>query len=119
RARSRRARRVVDVAIPCMAGVDFPREEERLADLVGARGWAAGTTVLNDTFAVLRAGTQEGWGVAVVCGSGINCVGVAPDGRQVRFPALGPITGDWGGGSDVGLAAMSRAGGRFDGRGPR
>jgi N-acetylglucosamine kinase-like BadF-type ATPase len=111
--------RIVDVALLCMAGVDFPREEERLAELVGARGWAAGTTVLNDTFAVLRAGTEQGWGVAVVCGAGINCVGVAPDGRQVRFPALGPITGDWGGGFDVGLAAMSSAARSFDGRGPK
>ena len=68
------------------------------------------TTVLNDTFAVLRAGTEDGWGVAVVCGAGINCVGVAPDGRQVRFPALGAITGDWGGGFDVGLAARLERG---------
>jgi N-acetylglucosamine kinase-like BadF-type ATPase len=119
RTKARLDGRIADVALLCMAGVDFPREEERLAELVGARGWAAGTTVLNDTFAVLRAGTEEGWGVAVVCGSGINCVGVAPDGRQVRFPALGPITGDWGGGSDVGLAAMSNAARSFDGRGPK
>jgi N-acetylglucosamine kinase-like BadF-type ATPase len=111
--------RLAAVAMLCMAGVDFPREEERLAELVGARGWAAGTTVLNDTFAVLRAGTEEGWGVAVVCGAGINCVGVAPDGRHVRFPALGAITGDWGGGYDVGLAAMSSAARSFDGRGPK
>jgi N-acetylglucosamine kinase-like BadF-type ATPase len=111
--------RVVDVAVLCMAGVDFPREEERLAELVGAQGWASGTTVLNDTFAVLRAGTERGWGVAVVCGAGINCVGVAPDGRHVRFPALGEITGDWGGGFDVGLAAMSSAARSFDGRGPK
>jgi N-acetylglucosamine kinase-like BadF-type ATPase len=111
--------RVADVAVLCMAGVDFPREEERLAELVGARGWASGTTVLNDTFAVLRAGTERGWGVAVVCGAGINCVGVAPDGRHVRFPALGEITGDWGGGYDVGLAAMSSAARSFDGRGPK
>jgi N-acetylglucosamine kinase-like BadF-type ATPase len=102
-----------------MAGVDFPPEEERLAELVGARGWAAGTTVLNDTFAVLRAGTEQGWGVAVVCGAGINCVGVAPDGRHVRFPALGAITGDWGGGYDVGVAAMSTAARSLDGRGPK
>jgi N-acetylglucosamine kinase-like BadF-type ATPase len=100
-----------------MAGVDFPREEERLAELVRARGWADSTSVLNDTFAVLRAGTEDGWGVAVVCGAGINCVGVAPDGRQVRFPALGAITGDWGGGFDVGLTAVSKAARSFDGRG--
>jgi len=102
-----------------MAGVDFPREEERLVELVSGRQWAEHATVVNDTFAVLRAGTEQGWGVAVVCGAGINCVGVAPDGRHVRFPALGAITGDWGGGYDVGLAAMSRAARSFDGRGPK
>jgi N-acetylglucosamine kinase-like BadF-type ATPase len=107
------------VAMLCMAGVDFPREEERLADLVSGRRWASRTTVVNDTFAVLRAGTEQGWGVAVVCGAGINCVGVSPDGRHVRFPALGAITGDWGGGYDVGLAAVSRAARSFDGRGEK
>ena len=107
------------VAMLCMAGVDFPREEERLADLVSGRRWASATTVVNDTFAVLRAGTEQGWGVAVVCGAGINCVGVSPDGRHVRFPALGAITGDWGGGYDVGLAAVSQAARSFDGRGEK
>ena len=48
-----------------------------------------------------------------------NCVGVAPDGRHARFPALGAITGDWGGGFDVGLAAVSAAARSEDGRGPR
>ena len=51
--------------------------------------WARAHVVDNDTFAVLRAGTERGWGVAVVCGSGINCVGVSADGRHARFPALG------------------------------
>jgi N-acetylglucosamine kinase-like BadF-type ATPase len=110
---------VAAVAMLCMAGVDFPREEARLAELVSGREWAANTTVVNDTFAVLRAGTERGSGVAVVCGAGINCVGVAPNGRHVRFPALGAITGDWGGGYDVGLAAVSKAARSFDGRGPK
>src|SRR5207248_211653 len=70
-------------------------------------------------FAVLRAGTERGWGVAIVCGSGINCLGVGPDGRQIRFPALGEITGDWGGGYDVGLAGVSAAARSEDGRGLR
>ena len=108
---------LAEVAMLCMAGVDFPREEERLAELVSGRNWATRTSVVNDTFAVLRAGTEQGWGVAVVCGAGINCVGIAPDGRHMRFPALGAITGDWGGGYDVGLAAVSQAARSFDGRG--
>ena len=113
-----------DVALPVaaaellMAGVDFPVEEDALRKAVLARGWATRVTVRNDTFAVLRAGTDRGWGVAVVCGAGINCVGVAPDGRHARFPALGPITGDWGGGQDVGLAAVFAAARSEDGRGP-
>ena len=102
-----------------MAGVDFPAEEDALHAVVSERGWANRVSVGNDTFAVLRAGTERGWGVAVVCGAGINCVGVAPDGRQVRFPALGEITGDWGGGYDVGMAAVSAAARSEDGRGPR
>ncbi len=101
-----------------LAGLDLPVEEERLHAAVDGR-WAQQLSVGNDTFAVLRAGTERGWGVAVVCGAGINCVGVGPDGRHVRFPALGAISGDWGGGYDVGLAALSAAVRSEDGRGPR
>jgi N-acetylglucosamine kinase-like BadF-type ATPase len=107
-----------DVAQVLIAGVDFPEEEAELQRALASRGWAAATHVANDTFAVLRAGTECGWGVAITCGAGINCVGVAPDGRHVRFPALGPITGDWGGGYDVGMAGLSAAARSEDGRGP-
>jgi N-acetylglucosamine kinase-like BadF-type ATPase len=110
---------VAEVAKLLMAGVDFPAEEDELRAAVEGRGWARRTSVGNDTFAVLRAGTERGWGVAVVCGAGINCVGVAPDGRHARFPALGEITGDWGGGYDVGIAAVSAAARSEDGRGPK
>jgi N-acetylglucosamine kinase-like BadF-type ATPase len=109
----------VAVAEVFLAGVDFPAEEDALHAALAARGWAEHLEVGNDTHAVLRAGTERGWGVAVVCGAGINCVGVAPDGRRVRFPALGRITGDWGGGYDVGLEALFAAARSEDGRGPR
>jgi N-acetylglucosamine kinase-like BadF-type ATPase len=102
-----------------MAGVDFPAEELALQQRVAALRWAERTSVANDTYAVLWAGTKDGWGVGVVCGAGINCVAVAPDGRRVRFPALGDITGDWGGGSDVGMAALWAAARSEDGRGPK
>jgi len=110
---------VAELAELLVAGVDFPAEEDELREAVERRGWAKRTLVGNDTFAVLRAGTERGWGIAVVCGAGINCVGVAPDGRHARFPALGAITGDWGGGYDLGLAAVSAAARSEDGRGPK
>jgi N-acetylglucosamine kinase-like BadF-type ATPase len=108
-----------DLAMLLLAGVDFADEEEAYREAAEQRGLAARIVVGNDTFAVLRAGTALGWGVAVTCGAGINCVGVAPDGRRVRFPSLGPISGDWGGGADVGLAAAEAAARSEDGRGPK
>jgi N-acetylglucosamine kinase-like BadF-type ATPase len=108
-----------DIAQVLLAGVDFPSEERALHDALAARSFARRIAVGNDTFAVLRAGTERGWGVAVVCGAGINCVGVAPDGRHARFPSLGAISGDWGGGYDLGLAALGAAARSEDGRGPK
>ena len=113
------AGKVADVASLLLAGVDFPTEEDAVRAAVEQRGWARRVHVGNDTFAVLRAGTERGWGVAVTCGAGINCVGVSPDGRHARFPALGEITGDWGGGYDLGKAAVFAAARSEDGRGPR
>jgi N-acetylglucosamine kinase-like BadF-type ATPase len=111
--------KVAQVATLLLAGVDFPAEEDAVREAVERRGWAGQVSVGNDTFAVLRAGTERGWGVAVTCGAGINCVGVSPDGRHARFPALGDITGDWGGGYDLGRAAVFVAARSEDGRGPR
>ena len=102
-----------------LAGVDFPSEEQAMQTAATTRRLAERISVGNDTLAVLRAGTDSGWGVAIVCGAGINCLGVAADGRQARFPALGWITGDWGGGYDVGLSAVSAAARSEDGRGPK
>jgi N-acetylglucosamine kinase-like BadF-type ATPase len=101
-----------------MANADLPNEEERLTKALHVRGWSRTVRVGNDTFALLRAGVSAGWGVAVVCGAGTNCVGVGPDGRVARFPALGTITGDWGGGAHLGELALWHAVRGEDGRGP-
>ncbi|MEU4801046.1 BadF/BadG/BcrA/BcrD ATPase family protein [Actinosynnema sp. NPDC023587] len=100
-----------------LAGADLPQEEEDLRAAIERCGWSATTVVGNDTFALLRAGTSDGIGVAVVCGAGINCVAVARDGRTHRFPALGPISGDWGGGGHLGGKALWLAVRAEDGRG--
>ncbi|MGW5333553.1 N-acetylglucosamine kinase [Streptomyces bauhiniae] len=101
----------------CLANADLPVEEERLAAAVTARAWGASVAVRNDTFAILRAGVAEPRGVAVVCGAGINCVGMRPDGRTARFPALGRLSGDWGGGWGLAEEALWHAARAEDGRG--
>ena len=112
--------------VACLANADLPEEEAEHATAVQAQGWSESATVVNDTFAILRSGlpdTVEGpgahWGVGVVCGAGINAVGVAPDGRVFRYLALGTISGDWGGGGGLGLEVLWHAIRAEDGRGPQ
>ncbi|MEO6511242.1 MAG: BadF/BadG/BcrA/BcrD ATPase family protein [Nocardioides sp.] len=105
-------------AAACLANVDFPAEEQALEAAIAGLGWATSYEVLNDTYALLRAGLDEARGVAVVCGAGINCTGVLPDGTTVRFAAVGHISGDWGGGDHLWVEAMWWAARAEDGRGP-
>lgn len=101
----------------CLAGADLPVEMAMLTEEVAAASWATKAIVDNDTVALLRAGTRARDAVAVVCGAGANCVGRSADGKSVRFPALGVVSGDWGGGSDIGRLALWHAVRAEDGRG--
>jgi len=112
------ARPLAGLGMYCVAGADLPADEARIERALATEGWSAETVVRNDTFAVLRAGSTHGWGVALVCGTGINCTAVAPDGRTFRFPAVGHLSGDWGGGYDIGSDALWHAVRAEDGRGP-
>jgi N-acetylglucosamine kinase-like BadF-type ATPase len=115
----RRERPLASTAYLLLAGADEPEERAALRARIAQLGWSERLVVDNDTLALLRAGTERGWGIAVVCGAGINCLGLAPDGREVRFLSLGEVSGDWGGGEDVGLATLAAAVRSADGRGPR
>ncbi len=107
------------IGVFAVAGADLPADERRILRGLLRRGWTTRSLLRNDTFAVLRAGTERAWGVGVVCGFGTNCAGVAPDGRTFRFPAVGSISGDWGGGVDIGREALWYAMRAQDGRGER
>jgi N-acetylglucosamine kinase-like BadF-type ATPase len=114
-----RRRPLSDVAVLCLAGADYPTDVRRLQRALAPLRLGRSVIVRNDGFAGLRAGTSRPWGVAVISGSGINCVGIAPDGRTAAFPAVGDIAGDWGGGMSLGREALAAAIRGRDGRGPR
>ena len=107
------------VGVYALAGADTPADDRRLIRAIAARRLAIDGFVINDAFAPIRAGTERGWGIALICGSGVNAAGIAPDGRRARLAALGVISGDWGGGGDVGEAALGAAVRARDGRGDR
>ena len=100
---------IADVAVFCLAGADLPADDRRLLRTMRSLGWSERLVLRNDTFAVLRAGTDRPWGVGVVCGTGLNCSAVSPTGKIVRYPAIGDISGDGGGGDWLGLQALRAA----------
>ena len=108
---------IADLGVFCLAGADLPADDRRLVRWIRSNRWCEREVLRNDTFAVLRAGTDRPWGVGVVCGYGTNCSAVAPDGRITRFPAIGLISGDWGGGGELGGVAAWHAVRSEDGRG--
>ncbi len=107
------------IAVHCLAGADYPSDVRLLERAFAAPAPADRTIVLNDTFAALRAGATRPWGIALICGQGINAAAVGVDGRRVRFAGVGDVAGDWGGGSSVGMAGLGAAVRARDGRGPR
>jgi N-acetylglucosamine kinase-like BadF-type ATPase len=108
-----------EIAVYTLAGADTKADLRLLSEALAERGFAERDVIRNDAFAALRAGTDRGWGVVVICGQGVNAAGVAPNGRTFRLNALGEISGDWGGGTDVGWQGLAGAVRARDGRGPR
>ncbi len=106
-----------DVAVFCLGDCDTPTDKARLLAGLETLQLSERLLVYNDSFAALRAGSSRPYGAAVICGTGFNACGIGPDGRQHRLPALGPLTGDWGGGSTLGIAAFGAAFRAEDGRG--
>lgn len=103
-----------------LAGLDLPDEITAATEALAHWGADGGAPDVldNDLFALLRAGTLSPDAVAVVCGTGINAIGVRADGASARFPALGEVSGDWGGGAGIGAQALWHAIRAEDGRGP-
>ena len=108
-----------ELAVYTLAGADTKADVKSLSEALADRGFAERDVIRNDAFGALRAGTDQGWGVVVICGQGVNAAGVAPNGQTFRLDALGAISGDWGGGTDVGWQGLAGAVRARDGRGPR
>ena len=69
----------------CLAGADLPSDDRRIARWLGAHGWTGADVLRNDTFAVLRAGTERS-GSRRRLRYSTHCSG-APGGKTFRFPA--------------------------------
>lgn len=71
----------LSVGVFSLAGADWPEDFELLKDAMGRRGYGHRIEVVNDAMGALRAGSPDGSGVVVACGTGAAVGARHPDGR--------------------------------------
>jgi N-acetylglucosamine kinase-like BadF-type ATPase len=65
-----------------LAGADWPEDFALLRDALARRGFTRNVEIVNDGLGGLRAGSPDGCGVAVICGTGTATAARAPNGRH-------------------------------------
>ncbi len=73
----------------CLAGVDWPSDDERLRPGLDQLGLTGPMVLVNDSFAALRAGLPGTWGCVSVAGTGAVCAGRNPQGEVARSMGVG------------------------------
>lgn len=102
-----------------LAGIDRPGDQAPLQAWVERHWPGMPFEFVSDARLVLAAGTPEGWGIEVICGTGSIVYGRDPDGMMARAGGWGYLLGDEGSGYDIGLTALRCVARAADGRGPQ
>jgi N-acetylglucosamine kinase-like BadF-type ATPase len=108
------------IEVACLGIAGFDREEDRtlLRRWADGTAWARRLVLVNDGDLVLAAGTPEGWGVALIAGTGSIAVGRDRESRKTRCGGWGFVLGDEGSAFAVAVAGLRRVARRADGREP-
>ena len=102
-----------------ISGYDWPSEKAPIFQSIATLGFDAPIEVVNDTILGLLAGSSEGWGIAIVSGSGCNCRGWDPEHRQEgRVTGDGWAMGEGAGASDLVMKAKQAVAHEWTRRGP-
>jgi len=106
-------------ACACLAAAGTGREADRarVAEWAQQRLLARRIEVVNDAEPLLAAGTPEGWGGALIAGTGSFAYGRTPSGVTARTGGWGYLFGDEGSGYALALAGLRAAAQAADGRG--
>jgi N-acetylglucosamine kinase-like BadF-type ATPase len=103
-----------------VAGYDWPSEAEATTAVIDKLGLSAPYIYVNDTVPGLVAGSEEGWGVVVVSGTGSNCRGWDREHkREGRVTGHGVMMGEGAGASELIHHTMQIVGYAWSKRGPK
>ncbi len=99
-----------------LSGADRDKDFQNISNILCRVIPSPGFVLCNDSLAALWAGTN-GTGVALVAGTGSNCIGINASGKVAKVGGLGPLSGDVGFGEDIAMKAIAAAIKSIDGRG--
>jgi N-acetylglucosamine kinase-like BadF-type ATPase len=101
-----------------VSGYDWPSERALTMRAIQTLGLNAHIELVNDTLLGLIAGAEQGWGIAVVAGSGENCWGRNPQGKIGRMTGHGSTMGEYGGASTIAEKTIRVVSEEWSQRGP-
>jgi len=88
-------------AVLGLAGADFPEDVTRLREGLASFFEGVPFEIVNDAEIALYAGSEHGYGIAAIAGTGGNVFGVSPTGDRRQVGGLGYEWGDFGSGIDM------------------
>jgi len=109
---------VASAAVVGLAGSDRDENRRAIEEWAQRRALAVRFRVVHDALPVLVAGASQGWGVALISGTGSLAFGQGPDGRSCRSGGWGFLLGDEGSGYSIARAGLRAAARGAEGRGP-
>ncbi len=101
-----------------VAGLDFPLQKAPTLQAIEVLGLQAPLEAVNDALLGLIAGAREGWGVAIVSGTGCNCWGWDRDRRQGQVTGGGWQMGEYAGSVELVYRAVQLVSYEWTRRGP-
>jgi len=91
----------IDYSIFGLAGVDTKRQKKELSKIICETG-IRNFKVFNDAFLGIKAGSDKGYGVCSINGTGTCCVGIDKNGDWLQIGGTGWSFGDEAGGGYIG-----------------
>lgn len=90
-----------------MAGVDTRRQHDIISGIIRDLG-IQHFILTNDAYLGVKAGCPTGIGICVINGTGCTVAGIDENDAMIQIGGQGSLTGDVGGGSEIGMAAIRR-----------
>lgn len=88
-----------------MAGTDTREQHRIISEIIYDVGFRD-FILCNDAYLGIKAGSPTGYGINVVNGTGCSIAGIEKSGRMLQIGGQGGLTGDFGGGGDIGVQAI-------------